>query len=158
MNSIETAIPSMEKIKKDLKKYENEINLVLKSLDISPINIESPLKKIQAQIDSAKNKFTIAFVGTFKTGKSTVINSLLQLEGEARLSSEFDPDTAKCVRIIKKERRQKYEAEVIFQNNIYPTEHISWNEAKKYTSQVALNNADNYINEKAKKLKKYVTM
>lgn len=152
MNIIETAVPFMEKTKKDLEDYIENLNSMLKEFRIHPVNIEPSLEKIQKQIDSANNKFTIAFVGTFKTGKSTVINSLLQLEGDKRLSSEFDPDTAKCVRIIKKERRQKYEAEVIFQDNTYPTEYLSWNEAKKYTSQVALDSSDKHINEKAKKI------
>lgn len=151
MNNLETAVPFMKQLKELLTQKKDQLNVSISKVGIRSVNLESPIMRIQEQINSAEAKYTIAFVGTFKTGKSTIINSLLNLQGDARLSSEFDPDTAKCIRIMKKEHRQKYDAEVIF-TDTYPAEQISWQEAKKYTSQVALDNADSTIVKKSEKI------
>ena len=149
MNNLETAIPFMKQLVEILQKKNESINTDLDELRIREIDLDSSILRINEQIKSAETKYTIAFIGTFKTGKSTIINSLLNLSGTERLSSEFDPDTAKCVRIIEKPKRQDYEAEVIFENNIYPIEHTSWIEAKKYTSQVALDGESQAFRDKA---------
>ncbi len=151
MNNIETAIPFMKQLHESVEIKSAEINKSLSELGINRIDFEGPLTRIEEQINSAETKFTIAFVGTFKTGKSTIINSLLNLQGEARLSSEYDPDTAKCIRLMYKQKDQKYDTEIIF-SDTYATEHMSWSEAKKYTSQVALDTLDSEINGKAQKI------
>jgi len=149
MNNLETAIPFMKQLAKMLEEKKNSINFDLEDLKIRGIDIDNSILRINEQIKTAETKYTIAFIGTFKTGKSTIINSLLNLSGSERLSSEFDPDTAKCVRIIEKPKKQDYDAEVIFEDNIYPVEQISWTEAKKYTSQVALDNESQAFRDKA---------
>lgn len=149
MNNLETAIPFMKQLAEMLEEKKNSINFDLEDLKIRGIDMDNAILRINEQIKTAETKYTIAFIGTFKTGKSTIINSLLNLSGSERLSSEFDPDTAKCVRIIEKPKKQDYDAEVIFEDNIYPVEQISWAEAKKYTSQVALDNESQAFRDKA---------
>lgn len=153
MNTLETAIPFMKQLEKLLTEKKDNLNAGLKRVDIRGVDLDTPILRIQEQILSAETKYTIAFVGTFNTGKSTIINSLLNLQGNARLSSEPDPDTAKCIRLMKKERHQQYDAEVIFQET-YSSEKMSWQEVKKYTSQVAMNDrsSDASIAKKAEKI------
>ena len=133
MNNIESMVSTLQKMRGDIETYSKSLNASLRACNLKTIDTQPILKNIDAQIESAKSKFTIAFVGTFKTGKSTIINSLLELSGDERLSSEYDPDTAKCVRLIYKEKGAP-EAEVEFYDS-YETEQLSWAEAKKYTSQ-----------------------
>ena len=148
MNNIETAIPFLEQLEKLLKDKKNLLDSELQTVGIKGVAIDKSIEQIHEQIVSANNRYTIAFVGTFKTGKSTIINSLLNLQGEERLSSEFDPDTAKCIRLMKKEHRQGYDAEIVYMDDKYQTERMSWTQAKRYTSQVALDN-DTSLREKA---------
>ena len=98
------------------QKSEKEINQNLSDIDgfCGKVDFSSSLKIISQQINTSKNKFTIATVGEFKAGKSTTLNTILGLQGDARLSCEFLPDTAKAIRIMKKEENQEYEAEIIF--------------------------------------------
>lgn len=151
MNNLEAVVPFMKQLEELLTTKKDHLNVGLSKVGVRGVDIESPIMRIQEQVRSAEVKYTIAFVGTFKTGKSTIINSLLNLQGDARLSSEFDPDTAKCIRIMKKEHCQKYDAEVIF-TDTYPAEWLSWQDAKKYTSQVALDNSSSTIVKKAEKI------
>lgn len=151
MNNLETAIPFMKKIAESLSNEEINLNEYLSKIGVPKVDFENDVMRIKEQIKSAETKYTIAFVGTFNTGKSTIINSLLDLHGDQRLSSEDNPDTAKCVRFMKKERMQRYDAEVIF-SDTYQTEQITWREAKKYSSQVALNNSDDETRKKADKI------
>ncbi|MGN1224456.1 MAG: hypothetical protein ACI4TG_05055, partial [Ruminococcus sp.] len=137
MNNLETVVPFMKQLEELLTTKKDHLNVGLSKVGVRGVDIESPIMRIQEQVRSAEVKYTIAFVGTFKTGKSTIINSLLNLQGDARLSSEFDPDTAKCIRIMKKEHCQKYDAEVIF-TDTYPAEWLSWQDAKKYTMEKPL--------------------
>lgn len=152
MSQLETTIPFMKELHQLLSEKATKLNGELKALDVRGVDFDGALLRINQQIASAETKYTIAFVGTFKTGKSTIINSLLELKGEARLSSEFDPDTAKCIRIMKKPKGQRYDAEIIFVENAYPNEQISWQEAKKYTSQVAIDSAGGLLADKADKI------
>ena len=151
MNNLETAKPFMEQLKELLRNKSIELNSSLSKAGLRNVDFEQQLTRIEEQIKSAETKYTIAIVGTFKTGKSTIINSLLNLKGSARLSSEYDPDTAKCIRLMSKEKGQKHNAEVLFLDT-YETEYLDWEEAKKYTSQVALNAANSEINKKAEKI------
>lgn len=147
MNNFRGSIPAMEEIKLALCQQTEKINRALSDVDFNKIDIDRIIDNIDAQIKTADSIFTIALVGTFKTGKSTIINSLLDLKGDARLSSEYEPDTAKSIRIA-----YRYdgfpEAEVDFGGK-YPTEKLTWQEAKKYTSQVALNEATPEYRKKA---------
>lgn len=151
MNNLETAVPFMKQLYTLLENKSAEVNKSLSALGIQKIDLETPLTRIEEQILSAETKYTIAFVGTFKTGKSTIINSLLNLQGNARLSSEYDPDTAKCIRLMRKSKGQSYDTEILF-SDTYSPEYLSWADAKKYTSQVALDNSDFEIRKKAEKI------
>lgn len=151
MNNVESMKSTLESIKNQVIESSEKLNSALVDVGINKEDFHNAILKIEKQIVSAENKFTIAFVGTFKTGKSTIINSLLGLKGEARLSSEYDPDTARCIRIVEK-MGQTYEAEVDFGTYCKP-EQLSWIEAKKYTSQVALDAEDEAFRKKASKIK-----
>ena len=151
MNNIESIKSTLESIKNQVIDSSEKLNSALMDVGINKEDYNNAILKIEKQIVSAENKFTIAFVGTFKTGKSTIINSLLGLKGEARLSSEYDPDTAHCIRIIEK-MGQTYEAEVDFGTYCKP-EQLSWIVAKKYTSQVALDAEDEDFRKKASMVK-----
>ena len=127
-----------------------KVNGALENVGMKSINIDKVIENIDAQIKTANSVFKIAIVGTFKTGKSTIINSLLDLKGESRLSSEYEPDTAKCIRLAYREEGYP-EAEVDF-GGVYPTEQLSWQEAKRYTSQVALNEESSEYRKKAESI------
>ena len=136
------------------QKAEKDINKNLAELEgfVGKIDFDSSLRIISQQINSSKNKFTIAIIGEVKAGKSTTLNTILGLQGEARLSSEFLPDTAKAIRIMKKEENQNYEAEIIFKKESgFATEKMSWSEAKQYTSQVKLD-SDRGLERKSKQI------
>ncbi len=151
MNNIESMKNTLESIQSKITESSEELNSALLEVGIDKKDFNNAILKIEKQVVSAETKFTIAFVGTFKTGKSTIINSLLGLQGDARLSSEYDPDTARCIRIIGK-TDQTYEAEVDFGSYCDP-EQLSWVEAKKYTSQVALEKEGEDFRKKAKMIK-----
>ncbi len=147
MNNIESLKNVLTDIKNQMESETNDLNSALSAVGMKKVNLDDAIMRVGKQIESAETKFTIAFVGTFKMGKSTILNSLLNLKGDARLSNEYDPDTAKGVRIIKRNGRD-YEAEVDFGGK-YPTERISWKDAKKYTSHVALDAASDDFRERA---------
>lgn len=148
MNNIESLKEVISEIGKRVQSSADELNAALSDVGMHRVDLSNSITRIEKQVISADSKFTIAFVGTFSTGKSTIINSLLDLKGEARLSNDYDPDTARCVRIIQKAGRN-YEAEIDF-GEAYPTERISWSEAKKYTSHVVLESAPASMQERAK--------
>ncbi|WP_026489131.1 dynamin family protein [Butyrivibrio sp. XBB1001] len=144
----------METSKKDLygifegllQKYEEsetQVNSCLKMLQsehIGKVDFSEQKRTIKQQMATAQNKFTIATIGMFKAGKSTTLNTLLNLQGETGLSCEFEPDTAKAIRIMKKSENQNFDAEIVYRDGAdYKDEEMSWSEAKQYTSQVALN-------------------
>lgn len=147
MNNFRGSIHAMGEIELVLREQTKIINEALSDVGFHTIGIDKIIDNIEAQIKTAQSIFTIALVGTFKTGKSTIINSLLDLKGDARLSSEYEPDTAKSIRIAYRYEGSP-EAEVDF-GGVYPTERLTWKEAKKYTSQVALNEATAECRKKA---------
>lgn len=93
-------------------------------------------KRLERQNQTAKKPFTVCFYGSFNSGKSTIINALLGLTGEARLSSENSPDTAKSIRIQHRNYPNSPEVTVRFKGG--RTKEMSWKECKKLTSQVHL--------------------
>jgi ribosome biogenesis GTPase A len=54
-------------------------------MDIEVASYHRYIRDIERQLDTFKEEYTIAFVGMFNSGKSTVINSLLGLTGDARV-------------------------------------------------------------------------
>lgn len=90
-------------------------------------------KKADAQVKSADRKFTLAIVGEFKAGKSTLINALLGLRAGQRLSTQDSPDTACSVLILNKEDND-LEACIVLKDG--SRQNVSWEEAKYLTSQV----------------------
>lgn len=149
MNNIESTKNVLRKMCDEIKEHSIEVNEMLDDFKIKHIDVSKALTSFEQQIKSAESKFTIAFVGTFKMGKSTIINSLLELKGDARLSGEYDPDTAKSVRLICADDEHKNGDAVVDFNGTYPEEKLSWSEAKKYTSHVALRKEDEMFKEKA---------
>lgn len=90
-------------------------------------------KKTDAQVKSADRKFTLAIVGEFKAGKSTLINALLGLKEGQRLSTQDSPDTACSVLILNKQEDDD-EACIVMKDG--SKQNVSWEEAKNLTSQV----------------------
>lgn len=148
MNNIESLKEVIAEIGNRIQSSSDELNAALSDVGMHGVDLSNAITRIEKQVTSAESKFTIAFIGTFSTGKSTIINSLLDLKGDARLSNAYDPDTARCVRIIQKAGRN-YEAEVDF-GGVYPVEKLSWVEAKRYTSHVELEAASEITRKRAK--------
>lgn len=154
MNNIETLKQVIREIGQNFKLSAENVNAALRNVGIADKNFSGAITRIEEQAKLAENKFTIAFIGTFSTGKSTIINTLLNLvdfndddENTKMIHTDFDPDTAKCVRIINKGDRD-YEAELDFDGKLPNEKLTKWSEAIKYTSHVYLNNA--LESEKAK--------
>lgn len=147
MNNLQSAVSSMNAMKDSISKHTEEINASLKKLGLERIDTSSAQETIESQIKSADCTYTIAMVGTFKAGKSTIINSLLELKGEDRLSSKDDQDTAKAIRLVYREG-DHCEAEVDF-GGAYPTEQMTWSEARKYTSHVEMERESEAFRRKA---------
>lgn len=118
-------------------------------MDIEVASYQRYIRDIERQLDTSKEEYTIAFVGMFNSGKSTVINSLLSLTGDARLSGEDRPDTAKSIRIRYRNSEQQAEAILEFEDGT--SEEMSWVEAKQFTSQVFLDEHP-HLKPKANKL------
>jgi len=92
-------------------------------------------RDISGQINSSKERFSMAIVGEFNTGKSTFLNGLLGLSGASALSTDDTPETA-CPTIIKqKEPDSESEAYAVYENGRRVG--LSWPEARELTSQVA---------------------
>ena len=147
MNNLQSAVSSMNSMKNSINKHMEEINASLKKLGLERIDTSSAQENIESQIKSADCTYTIAMVGTFKAGKSTIINSLLELKGEDRLSSKDDQDTAKAIRLVYRVG-DHCEAEVDF-GGAYPTEQMTWKEARKYTSHVEMERESEAFRRKA---------
>lgn len=147
MNNLQSAVSSMNAMKDSISKHTEEINASLKKLGLERIDTSLAQETIESQIKSADCTYTIAMVGTFKAGKSTIINSLLELKGEDRLSSKDDQDTAKAIRLVYREG-DHCEAEVDF-GGAYPTEQMTWAEARKYTSHVEMERESEAFRRKA---------
>jgi len=95
------------------------------------------LTDVEGQLKTANRPFTIAVVGEFNVGKSTLLNALLRLSGEATLSSEETADTAVST-LIRYRDSGCPEARLHYFDG-RPPEDVSWERAKCLTSQVYLN-------------------
>lgn len=138
--------PLLDGVNSRLGEKLKKINELKNVLGLEPSNFEKYIKAICRQQETAETTFTIAFVGMFNSGKSTVINSFLGLTSNKKLSHEIDPDTAKSIRLMYKSSDIDYDAEVIFSDGTKIK--TSWDEAKKYTSQVYLDEHSEF-NKKA---------
>lgn len=151
MSDLKVLVPFLQGMVKEFKEYELEINEKLNTLGDLRVDFSEYVKVIEQQISTANNKFTLSFVGEFKSGKSTIINTLLNLENDEKLSSKDAPDTAKCIRLMYKSSEIDYEAELIFKQGTYENIKTTWEDAKRYTSQVALDK-DETLKEKAESI------
>lgn len=101
--------------------------------------VEAILRSLSAEIDgqirTSERPFTVAVVGEFKVGKSTLINALLGLRGNASLSAKDDPDTA-CSILVRERGQGEPEARLLFTNG--EQEDTTWMRAVGLTSQVWL--------------------
>jgi predicted GTPase len=136
MGTTGAMIPWMEDITKNMEAYEKNINESLKGNELDAIQLGDNIRIVKQQISTAKNKFTMAFVGEYNSGKSTIINTLLDLDENEKLSSQDSPDTALSTRIMYKDNGLEYDAEIIYKPGTYETERVDWETAKKYTSHV----------------------
>ena len=89
--------------------------------------------EVNGQIATARRATTVAVVGEFKVGKSTFINSMLNLQGADALSTEVSPDTA-CSILIRGRGPDDPQARLVFDNGA--TEDTDWAHAVNLTSQV----------------------
>lgn len=128
--------PYLDNLYDNLSSKIEEINNAKNSIDLNPINYLDLINAIKRQRMTADKKFTLTFIGMYNCGKSTIINSLLGLKGEERLSDKDSPDTAKCIRISLMNENTTKNARIIFEDE--SDEKISWEDAKKLTSQVYL--------------------
>ena len=142
MNNIETLVRPMCAIRDCMTEQTDALNKILKELGLPNFSIVPSIDKVNSQIRSAEKRFTIGFLGTFSAGKSTIINSLLRLYGDRCLSTDIDPDTAKCVRIQEKKADMTYDAEIIYKDGAYPPEKLDWAAAKRFSSEKTLSMVD----------------
>jgi len=99
------------------------------------VDLQHLINQVEGQIRTAEREFTIAVVGEFKVGKSTLLNGLLGLTGEAALSAEDTPDTA-CSIMLRHRQPDLPEARLVFlDGSVVET---TWAQAKRLTSQVYL--------------------
>ncbi|HBL30950.1 MAG TPA: hypothetical protein DD490_29300 [Acidobacteria bacterium] len=92
------------------------------------------LDEVERQAKTALKRFTVAFVGMYNCGKSTILNSLLGLQGMARLSDQDSPDTAKSIRLGYRADAEAPECMLHFRDG--STETMAWAEARTLTSEV----------------------
>ena len=129
-------IPYLNDLSVDISTKVPKLNELKQELNLSQTNYSSLIKTIERQIETSNNKFTIAFVGMYNCGKSTILNSILELTGDNRLSDKDSPDTAKSTRIKFRDSENDCEALLLFDDGTY--EETTWAEAKNFTSQVYL--------------------
>ena len=91
--------------------------------------------QLEGQVRTAGRRFTIAVVGEFKVGKSTFLNSLLRLSGDASLSSGDNPDTA-CSILLRYRDEGCPEARLNFNDG--SSQDVPWSRARELTSQIHL--------------------
>ncbi len=121
---------------KALEPFER-LNQHLSENLFSAINLEDFNEALRRQIQTAEKQFTICFYGSFNSGKSTIINALLGLTGDRRLSTENSPDTARSIRLQKRENPEHPEVLLTFKDR--KPEPMSWAQARVFTSQVQMN-------------------
>lgn len=102
----------------------------------SPGDFARILDEIERQDRTANRRFTVAFVGMYNCGKSTILNSLLGLQGEARLSDNDSPDTARSIRIGYRADPGDPECVLHFGDGTH--QECAWAEARAFTSEVYL--------------------
>lgn len=129
-------IPYLNGFSGEISKKVPKLNELKQELNLSQSNYSSLIKTIERQIETSNNKFTIAFVGMYNCGKSTILNSIFELIGDNRLSDKDSPDTAKSTRI--KFRDSENESEALLHYDDGTFEESTWAEAKNFTSQVYL--------------------
>lgn len=136
LNPTEDFARHLEHQSQSIASHIAKLNTALKQSGFPPIDISNFEKRLERQKQTARKPFTVCFYGSFNSGKSTIINALLGLTGEARLSSENSPDTAKSIRI--QHRRYPDDPEVVIHFKGGRTKKMNWKECKKFTSQVHL--------------------
>lgn len=131
---LENAVKIMGKWYRSINLNTEGLNRELSKNGFPTINIDQYLENIMQQIKTADQHTTIAVIGTFNSGKSTLINSLLGLTGKQRLSCSDNPETSKCTRLCAKPKNASSDAMITYLNNAYPTKYLSWEEAQRYTN------------------------
>ncbi|MES2641333.1 MAG: dynamin family protein [Myxococcota bacterium] len=103
------------------------------------LDASTALRRIAGELDgqlrTADRPFTIALVGEFSVGKSTVVNALLNLDGSVALSAKDDPDTA-CSVLLCGRGEGDPEARLHFEDGT--REDTTWQRASRLASQVWL--------------------
>ncbi len=139
-------IPTFEGLRGSLRRLAEQVSVVESDQDLHATQpeftmggVEAKLRSlaidIDGQIRTAERAFTVAVVGEFKVGKSTLINAILGLHGDAALSAKDDPDTA-CSTLIRAREEGDPEARLLFTDGQH--EDTTWGRAIGLTSQVWL--------------------
>jgi dynamin family protein len=150
--SLQEVLPTLVEARSTLAALESRLleaerdeELALSSGKLHPL-----INELTALIETAERAFTVAVVGEFKVGKSTLLNGLLGLSGDAALSAQDSPDTARSILLRGREAGDP-EARLHFDDG-RPGEDVSWVEAKRLTSQVSQEESP-AIAERARRLR-----
>jgi len=146
--SLSEAIPTLKAVKQVMEECHDKITLYRKPEDpelkelLPKLSYDGELKalasEVSNQIRTANRPYTVAVVGEFKVGKSTLLNGILGLHGDEALSTEATPDTA-CSIILRHRSPGDPESRIHFADRPEP-EDTSWEKAKRLTSQTWLDN------------------
>jgi hypothetical protein len=131
-----TVTPLLRARSASLEKLHNVLEEMGKNLSLEyGGELDRLNARLKDQLRTSSEKYTICVVGEFKVGKSTFLNGLLGLSGEAALSSADVLDTA-CSVMIRQRGPDDPEALLVFdEKSKLPTRPVTWREAKRLTSQ-----------------------
>jgi len=139
-------VPTLEGLRDAADRLADRVDLAERDEDLQSARAEFSLggvgstlralaRELDGQVRTADRPFTVAVVGEFKVGKSTLLNALLGLRGEEALSAKDDPDTA-CSILIRGRDEDDPEARLHFEDDSH--EETTWARAVGLTSQVWL--------------------
>lgn len=134
--ALDDVVPQLTRLQETLEGLRQRIEETSQVGELKiRVDLQRLIKQVEGQVRTAERDFTIAVVGEFKVGKSTLLNGLLGLTGEAALSAEDTPDTA-CSIVLRHRQPNLPEARLVFlDGNVVET---TWAQAKRMTSQVYL--------------------
>jgi len=94
--------------------------------------LERFAEELEGQVRTAQRPYTIALVGEFNVGKSTLLNGLLGLNGDAALATNDDPETACSTVIAYRAPDSSVEARLSLRDG--SVREVTWARARQLTS------------------------